>query len=120
MQIPGYTYITHKLVQRLWGAECRYTVARPDGTHINDVVAISSMKLDEAEIEKIVIARLLVVDVPPETLEPEKTYTEDEVKTLLVEKGYIEESESVDDLKTATEFIESKEAPVDPIEEAVK
>lgn len=28
MEISGYTYITHKLIDRPWYPECRFTVAR--------------------------------------------------------------------------------------------
>ena len=34
MEIEGYTYITHKLIDRPWYPECRYTFARSDGSHI--------------------------------------------------------------------------------------
>ena len=38
LEIEGYTYITHKLINRPWGPEIRFTMARPDGSHINAVL----------------------------------------------------------------------------------
>lgn len=58
MNIPGYTYITHKLIQRPWGPECRFTVSDPAGVHVNEVVAIPSMEATEVSLVEIISARL--------------------------------------------------------------
>ena len=58
MQIEGYTYIQHKLLNRPWGATCQCTFAKPDGTHINSVVTILSMDLTNQELTDIVGAYL--------------------------------------------------------------
>ncbi len=59
MEIEGYKYITHKLIQRVWGAECRFTVARlTDGSHINDVIEIGDMGISEADLIIRISARL--------------------------------------------------------------
>lgn len=52
--IPNYTYITHKLIPRPWGPECRFTVARPDGTHINEVVSIKTMQINDTDLVAII------------------------------------------------------------------
>jgi hypothetical protein len=58
MQIEGYTYIQHKLLNRAWGATCQFTFARPDGTHINSVVTIPSMDVTNQDLIDIVSAYL--------------------------------------------------------------
>ena len=50
MDIKGYKYITHKLIPRPWGSECRFTVARLDGTLIDNVVAIQDMNILEEDL----------------------------------------------------------------------
>jgi hypothetical protein len=114
MKIPGYTYVTHKIISRPWGPECRYTVSR-DGIDINDVVMLSSVKADDQQVCDQIVARLAVIDAPkPVDDEPVLMYSETEVVDLLVQKGYLTTDECLADLKTATEFTKSK----DPIEEA--
>lgn len=49
MKIEGYTYIAHKIIQCPWGIECRFTVAKHDGSHINDIVMIGDEKAAEEE-----------------------------------------------------------------------
>ena len=85
MKIEGYQYITHKIIPRPWGIECRFTVARPDGTHINEIVMLNDGLEDEAQIASLIVGKLKVIDVPLETLIPERIYTETEVKNLLDE-----------------------------------
>ncbi len=59
MIIPGYEYITHKLIQRPWGAECRFTVARiTDGSHINDVIGVDNVNISEADLITKISVRL--------------------------------------------------------------
>lgn len=103
--IDGYKYITHKLINRPWGPECRYTVAKADGSHINDVVVIPSMKIEEKELTEIVAARLAMIDIEPEIIEPEQTYTATQVKELLIEKGYMSSQEKLEDLKPVSELV---------------
>ena len=50
MEIAGYTYVTHKLISRPWGPECRFTVRKADGTLVDDVVNISSMSISNADL----------------------------------------------------------------------
>ena len=45
LTIPDYTYIAHKLINRPWGPEVRFTVARSDGSHINEVIPINHFYL---------------------------------------------------------------------------
>jgi len=58
MNIEGYTYITHKLINRPWYPECRYTFARLDGSHINEVIQIPSMKISDKDLIALVSAAL--------------------------------------------------------------
>jgi hypothetical protein len=58
MNIEGYTYIAHKLIQRPWGPECRFTFARPDGSHINDVIPIPSVDISTADLTALVTTYL--------------------------------------------------------------
>jgi len=58
LEIEGYTYITHKLINRPWGPEIRFTMARPDGSHINAVLPIPSMDATNQQLIDIVSAYL--------------------------------------------------------------
>jgi len=104
MKIEGYQYIIHKIIPRPWGIECRFTVARPDGTHINEIVMLNDGLEDEAQIASLIIGKLKVIDVPLETLIPERIYTETEVKNLMIEKGYLTEDQKLAELKTKREL----------------
>ena len=104
MKIEGYQYIIHKIIPRPWGIECRFTVARPDGTHINEIVMLNDGLEDEAQIASLIVGKLKVIDVPLETLIPERIYTETEVKNLMVEKGYLIEDQKLAELKTKEEL----------------
>ena len=108
MKIEGYQYITHKIIPRPWGIECRFTVARPDGTHINEIVMLSDGLEDEAQIASLIVGKLKVIDVPLETLIPERIYTETEVKNLMVEKGYLILGENLLDLKSKWDLLQVK------------
>ena len=104
MKIEGYQYIIHKIIPRPWGIECRFTVARPNGTHINEIVMLNDGLEDEAQIASLIVSKLKVIDVPLETLIPERIYTETEVKNLMVEKGYLIEDQKLAELKTKEEL----------------
>ena len=104
MKIEGYQYIIHKIIPRPWGIECRFTVARPDGTHINEIVMLNDGLEDKAQIASLIVGKLKVIDVPLETLIPERIYTETEVKNLMVEKGYLTEDQKLAELKTKEEL----------------
>jgi len=108
MKIEGYQYITHKIIPRPWGIECRFTVARPDGTHINEIVMLNDGLEDEAQIASLIVGKLKVIDVPLETLIPERIYTETEVKNLMVEKGYLIPEENLLDLKSKWDLLQVK------------
>ena len=58
MEIEGYTYITHKLIDRPWYPECRCTFARLDGSHINEVIRIPGMDISNEDLTTLVSARL--------------------------------------------------------------
>ena len=108
MKIEGYQYIIHKIIPRPWGIECRFTVARPDGTHINEIVMLNDGLEDEAQIASLIVGKLKVIDVPLETLIPERIYTETEVKNLMVEKGYLILGQNLSDLKSKWDLLQVK------------
>ena len=109
MKIEGYQYITHKIIPRPWGIECRFTVARLDGTHINEIVMLNDGLEDEAQIASLIIGKLKAIDVPLETLIPERIYTETEVKNLMAEKEYLIPGENLSDLKSKEDLLRVKE-----------
>jgi hypothetical protein len=118
LEIEGYTYITHKLINRPWGPECRYTVARPDGTHINDVVPVSSMKIEEMELVTVIVERLKGIDVEPLPPPPDPMIKmvddavaakEAEIKAILVSKELLTKDEEITDIKSKTEIISASE-----------
>jgi len=66
MNLPGYEYITHMIINRPWGTECRFTVKCADGIIIDDVIPVPPLS-NMTDIENIVIERLKVLtEVPPE------------------------------------------------------
>jgi len=60
MEIPGYTYLTHKIIFRPWGIECRFTVGR-DGQHFNDIVMLETGNENETVIADAIVKRLVPV-----------------------------------------------------------
>ena len=55
MNIKNYTWITGKVVFRLWGIEYRYTVENSDGEHINDIVMLlDGEKTLEEDVAKLI------------------------------------------------------------------
>jgi hypothetical protein len=58
MIIAGYTYVTHKLIPRPWGPECRYTVKDSNDQFIDDVVPIKSMDISQTDLIQVVTDRL--------------------------------------------------------------
>jgi len=101
----GYNLLTGKPVLRPWGAEYRFTVVRPDGTHINGVISIPRMDVDDKALGQAVdayISRLnRSVDDPPEN---PIIYTESEISAILTEKGYLSTGEKLTDLKSYDEL----------------
>lgn len=65
MKLTGYTYIQHKIKQRPWGLECQFTVARADGSHINEVIGLPD---DKADLVPLIQARCEMVDASIEDI----------------------------------------------------
>lgn len=106
MKIIGYNWITGKMVPRPWGIEYRYTVAKPDGDHINDVVMLpDGEKTDEKIIISIITEKLKQIDVEPEIMVSQEEAKEAEIKTLLVSKGLLEEWQDYRDIKSKAEIL---------------
>lgn len=113
MDIKGYKYITHKLIPRPWGAECRFTVARLDGTLIDNVVAIPDMKILEEDLAVIILADVVRIDapgpaLPPDPVEEARNQKEAEVQAFLVLKGLLTSDQTVWDVKTKEEYLTAK------------
>jgi hypothetical protein len=110
MEISGYTYITHKLIDRPWYPECRFTVARlTDNSHINEVIRIPSMKVEEKELVKLLEVELARIDAPrPEDpLDPiiqAQADKEAEIKAYLVKQELITAEQTVWDVKTKADY----------------
>lgn len=49
LAIEGYTYIAHKLIQRPWGAECRFTFA--DGNELDRYLLAKAKEIREEDIK---------------------------------------------------------------------
>lgn len=106
MIIKDYKYITHKLIQRLWGAECRFTVAKLDDSHINDVISVPDLKIDEKELSELILQRLKIIDHPIEPfIDPQIKMVEDaafakegEIKAILIKKGILLAGQSIEDI----------------------
>ena len=118
LTIEGYTYITHKLINRPWGPEVRFTVAREDGSHINEVAPVSSMKIEEKELVEAIVNLLKRIDVPPEPLPPDPMIKmiddavaakEAEIKAILVSKELLAKDEQITDIKSKSELISASE-----------
>jgi hypothetical protein len=122
VKLTGVEYIQHRFINRPWGVECQFTAAKPDGTHINEVIKVESAKIEEADLAKLVQARcdaaLVVPDAPVDTRQAEidaaVAAKEAEIKTLLVAKELITAEQTIYDVKTKEDY--SKETS----EEAVK
>lgn len=65
MKLTGYTYIQHKIKERPWGPEVQFTAARTDGSHINEVIALTSATPIEQELTALIQARCELIDAPP-------------------------------------------------------
>jgi hypothetical protein len=105
--------MTHKLIDRPWGPECRFTVARmPDGSHINEVIRIPDMKIEEAELVKLISVALVQIDrIPEPFVDPIMAAVmarEEEIKMFLVSKDLIRSDQSITDVKSKAEYIDIK------------
>jgi hypothetical protein len=61
MNLPGCEYITHKLIQRPWGPECRFTVRLSDGDEINEVISVPNMGITEEELASLILRRTEII-----------------------------------------------------------
>ena len=100
MEITDYKYIQHNIKTRPWGVECQFTAINSAGKYFDDIVMISSEKAEEKELVEAITERLKQTDIVREELPTEKIYTEKEVESLLVSKGYLVIGEKVESLKT--------------------
>jgi hypothetical protein len=114
MEIPGYKYITHKLINRPWGPEVRYTVKNADDNFIDDVFNIPSMKIEEKVLVNLLLDRLKRIDVPPEPMPPDPRVQEieqavadkeAEIRVILEVKGLLTKGEAIADIKSKAEIV---------------
>jgi hypothetical protein len=109
MDIKGYKYIQHRIINRPWGTECQFTVVDNGGNQINAVIPL---KEKESPDEKsIAISITAYLQLLPDTTENkvERMYSETEVKNMFVEKGYITADKSINDVPTKAMLIADKE-----------
>lgn len=110
MKIDGYTYVQHRLVSRLSGDECQFTVADEDDEHINMAIPVPDIKIGEEDLAKLILAALLAksaVSADPSIIDPiaeAVAAKEAEIKALLVEKELITVDQKIEDVKTKTEY----------------
>ena len=64
----------------------------------NQRVLIGVKKLDDPAIKKLMTDKIIPQFLAIESMEQEKTYCETEVSTMLIEKGYLEVGQTIDDL----------------------
>lgn len=101
MDLKNYTLVAYKLIQRPWGPECRYTVARLNGSHINEVISIPNLKIDEMSLATLILESLKRVDIPY-VLEPPfpQILTKESVEEYLRIEGYIKPEQTLEMVKT--------------------
>ena len=114
MEIEGYKYIAHKLIQRPWGPECRFTVARlPDNSHINEVIVIESIKIEESVLAEQIASRCKeidsivaepVIDLRQVEIDAAVSAKEAEIKAMLVAKEMITAEQQIADVKTKADY----------------
>ena len=104
LELPGYKYITHKIIPRSTGTECRFTVDK-EGRHFNEVILVPDEKITDEDLTKLMLSCLAQVDHSVDEIASQRTYQESEVKALLVEKGYLTKDDELSSLKTAAALI---------------
>lgn len=106
MDIKNYIWITGKIIPRLWGTEYRYTVARPNGGYINDIVILpDGVKTAEDVIAALITEKLKQIDVKPEIIvDPVETKVA-EIKALLVAKELLVVGQDIQTIKSKSEIL---------------
>lgn len=120
--IPDYKYIQHKLKPRPWGPEVQFTVARSDGSHINEVIPIPDLKIEDKALAELIVNALKRIDVPPpppppdpieEAMKTAEANKEAEIKSILEAKGLLEKGQEIIAIPTKQEIINAaKESEV--------
>jgi hypothetical protein len=110
MEIAGYKYIAHKLIERPWGPECRFTLSREGKPDFNEVIAISNLKIEEKDLIELIEAHIMRGDVerePEPEIEP--AVTQVTVEQYLKDNGYLAKEETLDTITTLkTDLAEAK------------
>ena len=100
-----YKYLKHRIVTRQWGVECAFVVDHL-GKTISDVISIDDPKIDEKDLAKAILTRLLkLAELEAAQEAAIKIFTEVEVISLLVEKGYLSKEQTLGDLMTKDELL---------------
>ena len=106
MNIKNYTWITGKVVFRLWGIEYRYTVENSDGEHINDIVMLlDGEKTLEEDVAKLITEKLKQIDIEPEIVISLEEQKESEIEAFLVSKELLLEGQDYRDIKSKAEIL---------------
>jgi len=94
MTIKNYK-ITSKMIKRLWGDEVRFHAEHIETGKIFDDVIICNEKDANSKIDAWLRKQEQAI---AEKADPERTYTESEIESILKEKGYLDENQTLDDL----------------------
>lgn len=104
MEIKGYKYIQHRIINRPSGVECQFTVDK-DGEYINAIIPLKDKEEpDDKSLTVAITAYLQSLPVRTEQA-TERMYSETEVKNLFVEKGYITADKSIADVPTKDQLL---------------
>jgi len=85
-----------------WGYETSWRYKDSNGKIYAKFVCTEKAPKDDKEILPLIEHRAEVIETSA-TIEPERIYTEKEVVDILVDKGYLEEGEKLDDLENSSQ-----------------
>lgn len=86
INIPNYTYVTHRIIARPWGIECNFTVRDITGNDINDTITVTSAVVDESEIAELITTRLQsITTLQSEPIPPVATIAVSNIDAGLIE-----------------------------------
>ena len=100
MELKSYKYIQHHLEPRPWGVECQFTVEKEDGSLIDDLVMIPSIKTKDEEIAPLILTRLLAIDRPVDNTLMLEMVTQEQVEKYLKDNLIIKSTQTLVDIKT--------------------
>jgi hypothetical protein len=73
LEISRYKYITHKIIPRPTGTECRFTMVNKEGRYFDEVIRVPKEKIADKDLVKLILAHLAIVDHPVEEIVPQES-----------------------------------------------